>query len=301
VETSPTVIDETVLLVHGTGVSARSWGEQVRSLGRALRVVAVDLPGHGESDPTSEVTLEGYADAAQGVLEALGTRPVVAVGHSLGGAVALMLAARQRKIVNGLVLVSSCARLPSSGGILETLFWLLPDVIRKVVFVAMRAVFVAMAKKILFAPGAPPEAVRVGIEEIRTCRPETILKDTAVGRAMDLEELARGLSVPTLILCGGQDRLTPPALSERLRDLIPHSRLHLVAAAGHMLPLEAPQQVTDAILEFVGTCTGTDASRPLPAGGARWRSIVRRLLDKARAFVRGRMGPVRHAASPPLG
>jgi pimeloyl-ACP methyl ester carboxylesterase len=289
---SPATTDETVLLIHGAGMSARSWREQIGGLGHVLRVVAVDLPGHGDSDPTAEATVESYAEVARRVLDALGTGPVVVIGHSLGGAVALVLAARHPKLLKGLVLVSSCAKLPRTDGAPETLFWLLPGPIRKVVFLAMTHVFFAldaMAKKILFAPGASMEAVQLGIEEIRTCRPETILKDAAAARAMDLENLARGLAAPVLVLCGERDRLTPLALSERLRELIPDARLRLVAAAGHMLPMEAPQQVNGAILEFVRSCMAAGAPPPGPAGSEKRQSIVRRLLDQARAVLMSRL------------
>ncbi|HSD51489.1 MAG TPA: alpha/beta hydrolase, partial [Candidatus Methylomirabilis sp.] len=198
----------TVLLIRGSGVSVRSWTNQLHGLGHALRVLAIDLPGHGESDAISEVRLETYANTVRGVLDALGTGPVFAAGNSLGGAVALLLAARHPDAVTGLVLVSTCARLPESNGFLESLYPYLPASIRK-------HLFFSMTKKIQFAPTAPRQAILLGMEEIRSCRPETILKDLAVARAMDLQDVAPGIRVPTLILCGGRDKLTGPALAER--------------------------------------------------------------------------------------
>ncbi len=271
----------TVLLIHGAGVSARSWTNQLRGLGRALRMLAIDLPGHGKSDEISEARLEGYADATRGVLDALGTGPVFAAGHSLGGAVAQLLAARHPDAVTGIVLVSTCARLPESNGFLESFYRYLPAPIRKILFFSM-------SKKILFAPTAPREAILLGMEEIRSCRPETILKDLAVARAMDLQDVARGIRVPTLILCGGRDKLTAPALSERLSQLIPGSRLLILERAGHMLPLEAPEWVNQEILGFVRSVARREVGPISFLGRVVKRSILRRLIDIGKTlFGRG--------------
>ncbi len=266
-----------ILLIHGAGVSARSWTNQLQGLSHALRLFAIDLPGHGESDPIPEATVEGYADVARGLLDALGTGPVFVAGHSLGGAVVQALVARHAEAVKGLVLLSTCAKLPRSESSLGRFLWYFPGPIRKVVFFSM-------AKKILFGSGAPSGAVRLGMEEIRTCRPETILNDVAAATAMDLEEVARGLRVPTLILCGSQDKLTPPELSKRLHDLIPGSRLEIVEGAGHMLPLEASERVNQALLELVESVTQREVRHVPRIRGVTKRSILRHLLDRVRAL-----------------
>lgn len=270
---------QTVLLIHGSAVSARSWTEQLRGLGQALGVLAIDLPGHGESDPIPDATVERYADACRCLLEALRTGPVFVAGHSLGGAVALALAARSAELVKGLVLLSTCAKLPEADSPWVGLLWYLPGPIRKLLFFSL-------AKKVLFAPGAPGRAVRLGMEEIRACRPETILKDVAAAKAMDLEEAAKALRLPTLILCGSRDKLTPPALSQQLHELIPGSRLEILEGVGHMLPLEAPERLHQALLAFVEFVTRSDVRRLPRIGGGTKRSVLRRLLDRGKALWR---------------
>src|SRR2546430_17584539 len=81
-------------------------------------------------------------------------------------------------------------------------------------------------------------------------------------------------SAPTLILCAGRDRLTPPALSEHLRTLIPRSRLSLVEGAGHMLLLEAPERVNQEILGFAASLRGEARSFTVE-WERRGRSLVR--------------------------
>lgn len=271
---------QTILLIHGSGVSARSWTNQLQGLGHALRVFAIDLPGHGESDPIIEPTIEMYADAAHGLLDALGTGPAFVAGHSLGGAVAQALAARHPEAVKGLVLLSACAKFPETEGSPGRVFyWYLPGPIRKLVFFAL-------AKKILFAPGSPRKAILLGMQEIRDCRPETILNDVAAAEAMDLEGVARGLRVPTLILCGSRDKLTPPALSEGLNALISGSRLHILEGAGHMLPLEVPERVNQELVDFVASVTRSEMCPLVHARGVTRRSMLRGLIDKAKGLLR---------------
>jgi len=155
----------------------------------------------------------------------------------------MALAARRPGAVRGLVLLSSCEKIPQSDGAAERLLAALPGPLR-------RMVFFSMARKVLFAPGAPAGAVTLGMEELRSCRPETLLKDMRAAEAMDLGGPAARLDVATLILCGSRDKLTPPALSARLTGLIPRSRLRIIEGAGHMLPLECPDRVNEEILEF---------------------------------------------------
>jgi len=138
--------------------------------------VAVDLPGHGESDPMPHVSVEEYGGVVAKFVDALGLGSVIVVGHSLGGAIAIALASQRSSRVRGLVLLASCVKLPAVDGWGERFLAYLPGPLRKLLFFAM-------AKKLLFAPGG---SVAVGMRELRACRPETILKDVHAAKAMDL-------------------------------------------------------------------------------------------------------------------
>jgi 3-oxoadipate enol-lactonase len=272
---------EIVLLIHGAGVSARSWMSQLQGFAGTLGVLALDLPGHGDSAPIWKPSVEGYAETARRLLEVLRTGPVWVVGHSLGGAVALALAARHPERVKGLVLISSCARLPESTTPLQRLIWhLSPTPVRNFLFLLT-------VRKVLFAPGAPPQAVALGMEELHACRLETLMTDAMIAQAMRLEETARRLRVPTLILCGSLDRLTPPALSAQLAGLIPGAQLNIIEQAGHMLPFERPDELNRRILDFVAS--GQPTGRPpFPRGRSGVRPMLRGLLAKARVAFRSR-------------
>lgn len=274
--------EEPILLIHGSGVSARYWTEQLRGLARTLRVLALDLPGHGESDPIADSSVEAYADVVAEFLAVLGTGPVFVAGHSLGGAVALALAARRAHAVRGLILLSSCAKLSRTNSWTENLLAYLPGPLRKILFFMM-------AKKMLFAPGASDLAVRLGMQELVACRAETILKDLQAAKAMDLTEQASGLDVPALIMCGSRDKVTPPVLSERLHELIRRSRLDIIERTGHMVLLEAPERVNRAILDFIGSLgVQREAASSRRFHEAPMRSLLRSLRDRARALFRCR-------------
>ena len=235
----------------------------------AVRVIAVDLPGHGESDPLPGVSVEEYAAVVAEFLIALECGPVVVIGHSLGGAIALALAARHPELVRGLVLIASCVKLPLVDSVGERLVAYLPGPLR-------RLVFFSMAKKVLFAPQAPADAIEIAMRDLRACRPETIMSDVRAARAMDLTEPAAALDVPTLVLAGARDRLTTPALAAGLSALIRGSWLRLADGAGHMLPMEAPEWVNREIATFVASL-----AEPLPSSATiatRRPSLARRVL-----------------------
>jgi len=271
---------QTILLIHGAGMSARSWTQQLRGLSASHRVLAMDLPGHGASDAVAESSLSSYADAACTLLTTLGIGPVFVAGHSLGGSVALALAEHRPELVKGLVLMSSCVRAPLHSGAFKALLGALPSPIH-------RMMFFSSARSFLFALGAPNRAVRLALRDLHNCRPETVRKDMAAAQAMNLEEAARSVRIPTLVLCGTSDMITPLRLSEKLTSLIPSSRLSVVDNAGHMLPLEASERVNQEILEFVASVEEDKTRQSISLQHVAKRRVVARIVDRMRAFYHG--------------
>lgn len=98
-------------LLHGAGGAADLWRRQLDGLGDVTRVVAPDLPGHGPLGGRGKPSVAGYAEWLEGFLAVLDAGPVVVVGHSMGGAVALTHALARREPLAGLVLVSTGAQL----------------------------------------------------------------------------------------------------------------------------------------------------------------------------------------------
>jgi len=267
----------TALLIHGSGMSARSWVNQLHGRLAALRMIAIDLPGHGESDLIPPATVEEHAAIVGDVLVALDCGPAVVIGHSLGGSIAIALAARRPALVRGLVLIASCVRLPLIDSVGERLVAYLPGPLR-------RLLFFSMARRVLFAPDVAAGAIATAMRDLRACRPETLAADVRAARAMDLTEEAAALDVPTLVLAGERDRLTTPALAERLSALIRRSRLAIVDGVGHMLPLEAPERINREIVAFVESLAEPPPASPSLAERA--PSFARRVHEWLRRLTR---------------
>jgi len=271
----PSPPSDTLLLIHGAGVSARTWVHQLRGLADVVRPIAIDLPGRRESDAIADPTLATYAEMTYQALRRLHAGPAFVAGHSLGGAVAQVLAELHPEIVKGLVLISTCAKIPRVDGTTRAL--------AAVPWPFRRAVLQWAARRTLLAPCASSDAIRLTLDEIRECRVSTIQSDVALGRAIDVEDAARRLRAPTLILCGGRDELTPPALSQQLGALIAGSRVEIVPSAGHMLPLEAPEVVNRAIVDFVrplASEAAPPAVAPAPSRRYALRFVVQRLVGR---------------------
>jgi pimeloyl-ACP methyl ester carboxylesterase len=207
------------ILIHGSGGDHRVWGLQTARLGGA---VAVDLPGHPDGQALDR--LEALAEALAPAIESI-AGPRVLVGHSLGGAAALELARARPDLVDGLVVIASGARLPVPGEVLER----------------VRADPAGERRRLMEWFIADPDRpiareVRAALE---ACDDATLAADYAACAAVDLRGRLAGLRAPALVIAGGDDRLTPPWLSEELARELPMAQTVLVPGARHMAMADA--------------------------------------------------------------
>jgi pimeloyl-ACP methyl ester carboxylesterase len=226
-----------VVFIHGAGGTHQHWLHQVRDLPQTP-TYALDLPGHGRSEGEGRDTIAAYGDWLVAFLDAAGLEQAVLVGHSMGGAIALDMALRFPARPVGLGLVATGARLRVAPAILDGL--------RQHHEAAVRLICDAA-----FGPEAPPEMARLGRRQMGAIPPEVIHSDFLACDAFDVLGRLAGIGAPTLVLCGTQDSLTPPKYSTYLRDQIPAARLHLVEGAGHMVMVEQPQKVSQALSSFL--------------------------------------------------
>ena len=253
----------TVLLVHGYIESVEFWAPVVRRLVQAgLDVVVVDQRGHGCSERgVAPFDAETLAGDVRSWVEGLDLHDAVLVGHSMGGVSAMAFSAMHPEVaaarLRGQVLVATLA-FP------EPLFGL-PDVqvdSRHVVGLLERAMR-HETLALLFVSrvfGTRPtrlalEATRQGI--LRTDR-QTRIDAMTMLRDFDLRPVLPSIAVPTVVVAGSHDQLTPLAGNELIAELIPGARLECLPGMGHMLMFEAPDAVTDAIVQATKPA---DASR----------------------------------------
>jgi pimeloyl-ACP methyl ester carboxylesterase len=227
-----------VCLVHGSGAQGSVWTRQLEGLADVARVLAPDLPGHGESGGEGATRIADSVEAVRGFLDALGVARVVLGGHSMGGAVAQAVALAYPERLAGLVLVGTGARLRVMPEIFERLARDPRDGARFVVEHAVAAdVDPGLAATLLRVTAAAPPAVLAG--DFRACD------------AFDVMDRIAAVRVPTLVVCGAEDRLTPPRYATFLRDQIRGARLALIPGAGHYVQLEQPDETTEAIRAFL--------------------------------------------------
>jgi pimeloyl-ACP methyl ester carboxylesterase len=245
-----------VVLVHGYTLRVAVWTLQLeRWPTRGRRIVAYDQRGHGRSTVGADgITAAAMATDLAAVLEHLELRDAVVVGHSLGGMVLQQLALDRPDVVaervRRLVLLSTAARgTPWAGSPLL-------GVVERGGGPYGRLTPGAMARRELgfflaaigVGPRAPAWIVERGQELTASCPPATITEAGRVLLRFDVSEQIGAITAPTTVVCGRADRLTPLRESVRLAARIPGARLEVVAGAGHLLMLEAPDDLEELVL-----------------------------------------------------
>jgi pimeloyl-ACP methyl ester carboxylesterase len=210
------------------------------AIGDAHTAVAIDLPGHGQSPGLGFRGIGDYTAFVVELAAALGWDRFVVVGHSMGGAVALLTALYHPERLAGLVLVDTGARLRVN-----------PIVLREARAAAADGRAPAMDRAWAFARETPQSVVDAlqaltGDTDPRVTCADWIADDTfdVMGRVADIR-------VPTLAVCGAEDRLTPVKYHQFLAAQIPGCRLVVVEGAGHWVFWEQPAPFTQAVRSFL--------------------------------------------------
>jgi len=251
-----------VVLLHGFPLDGRMWAGQIEALAGAgagvgagrHRVIAMDLRGFGASKSADAFTMESLADDVHALAEKLGGRgimPFVLAGLSMGGYVALAYVQKYPADLRGLILVDTKADADSAEG--KRGRDQMIELVRKE---GSKAVAEKMEPKML-APGTlsgRPQIVKQLRGMMEACGAGTIEHALeAVRERKDATAALASIPVPTLIVVGEHDAITPPAVAEGMHKAIPRSELVVIKGAGHMSPLEQPEQVNHALRQFLGT------------------------------------------------
>jgi pimeloyl-ACP methyl ester carboxylesterase len=229
-----------IVFIHGSGDSARIWRLQVEHLG-PQRAFAIDLPGHGKRPDSlpPEVSVQDYARIAREIVrdELRLTQPIIA-GHSLGGAIALQMGLDYGDELSGLILIGTGARLRVHPDLLEG---------------ARSGSEVSSRQLTLLA--VPPENAASVPEQLMREGPQSeqhmLYRDLSACNVFDCMARLSEIHLPTLIICGTDDRLTPPKYSQYMHDHIAGSTLRILPHAGHYVMREQPDAVNTAIDEFL--------------------------------------------------
>jgi 3-oxoadipate enol-lactonase len=236
-----------LVCIHGAGSSSVLWMDVVRRIAAHRRVVAPDLPGHGQSDlwhPLSDVTVEHYRDAVGTTCAQLGIARAILVGHSLGGAVALACAAAWPERVAGLVLINTALQLTAPPELVARLE-------REIARGPGRPTAEAWLAKMAWSPSTPRELLQRWAGLALSAPPAVTLADFRASERFLGRPLAAQVRVPSLVLGGADDLLTPPERSIELGAELRGARVEIVPRAGHMIIQEQPDALFAALDPFL--------------------------------------------------
>ncbi len=235
-----------VVFANSLGSDLRIWSPVVDRLGNSLRVVRYDMRGHGLTAPAAPpYSMIDLARDLEELLDHLQIQRAIVCGISVGGMVALQLAARRRDLVDGLVLCDTGYRLGSTASWNQRIAEVNEGGLAAISAGIMERWFTSAYRS------EQPEQVagyRYMLEQSTTAGYVGIC---AALRDANLEAEARALSCPTLVLCGDEDVATPPDLNRSLASAIPAARFELVTGAGHLPCIEQPAAVAGLIRSFV--------------------------------------------------
>ena len=267
-----------IVLAHGYVLSLRAWHYQQRDLAGEFRVVAYDQRGHGASQEAAsgDYSIQALGRDLAAVLDAVAPpgRPAVVAGHSMGGmtvlsyadqfpdevprrlAGAALLDTTAVDVVRGTVFSGGSAMAASIMGVAAARAVGLrpPDRLR------FSNVAMVLTREIGLSSGASAAHVAFTQELALQCPKGVSSSLMPALTSLDVREAARRLRVPTMVLVGEADRITPPGASRQLVKLLRQGELVVLPGVGHMAPLEAHRDVTAHLRAFARRCLERSAA-----------------------------------------
>jgi pimeloyl-ACP methyl ester carboxylesterase len=260
------------VLVHGMGGRWQHWLETIPALARHGRVVALDLPGFGDSEPPAAVTsLDGFADAAAELARSLDINRVVFVGHSMGGPIALRFASRHPGLAEAIVLVGGAVyQFSALLGLRDVLRFLVqrpretaaiaaeivtaglpaPGPLRRRVASSPRLRRLFLSPYVLDPVSLSPDVAALIVDGAGA--PGVLPAVRAIARA-DPREGMDGVGCPILSIASDGDRIAPLGDTKAFHRDVPRARTVVLEGCGHMTMLERPQAFNAQLLAFATT------------------------------------------------
>ncbi len=223
-----------LVFIHGAGSSSLSFYYQTRYFQNSE---AIDLPGHPEREPCASV--KEYVDWLRAYIIGQGYQDVVLVGHSMGGAIAQTYALEYAQYLAGLVLVGTGARLRVSPTYLDGCK------------AAIQDSTAWLENYRLNLAGVEPFLQQMLVDKHLEIGPAVQLNDFLCCDVFDIMDRVHQIYVPTLVICGSKDIMTPVKYASYLANYISDARCRIIRNATHAVLLEKPQQANKAIEEFV--------------------------------------------------
>ena len=227
-----------LVFVHGSGGDHTIWIHQYKQMNDEFNIAALDLPGHGRSEGKGEQDVALYVEWVRKIIKKLNLRKPVLIGHSLGAAISLTFAIKYGDLLSGIVPVGGGVRMPVNEMILEGL-------------TTDPAAVIALAAKFSISKKNRERLMSPLYEALSKVNPDIIYGDFLACDRLDIASEILQISTPALVVCGADDKMMPPAMSQFLTDHISGSKLSFIEDAGHMVMLEEPEAFNREIRMFV--------------------------------------------------
>jgi 3-oxoadipate enol-lactonase len=231
-----------IVFLHGVGSDKSVWRPQLEHFGATRGAIAFDYPGYGDSDPAPQgTTRDDYAAAILSAMRELGLERAHVCGLSLGGVIAIAMHHAAPDRCASLILADTFAVHPEGRAIYE----------RSLAGSSDLPATAEARVDVLLAQPADPHVRREVVEAMSRIDPAAYRIGAEAVWLADQRDRAAAIRVPTLIICGDEDRPTPPDLSRELHAMIAGSRLAMIPNAGHLTNLEQPDAFNRLVGEFV--------------------------------------------------
>jgi pimeloyl-ACP methyl ester carboxylesterase len=234
--------EKSLIFIHGSGSDHTGWVQQYSQLHKQFNIVAVDLPGHGASTGSGENTVENYCLWIKKILDNLKPPKPILIGHSLGAAITLRFALNYPQDIVGIVPVGGGIKMPVNPDLLAGLK-------------TNPALAIELISKFSLAKENRPKLFEPLKNSLAKANLDVLYGDLSACAKLDLREDINKINLPTLVICGEQDKMTPADLSRQIASAITGAQLRLIAGAGHMVMLEKPEDFNAAISKFASSLT----------------------------------------------
>ena len=223
-----------LLFIPGAGAGKEEWIYQAEYFNDSEAIV---LPGHPDGKPCTSI--DDYVEWLHGYVHQRRYQDVILVGHSMGGAIAQLYGLKYGEEVKALVLIGTGARLRVLPTLLTALEEMVTDVAAWQKFWEERYRLVA------------PEVKRLVMEAERLIGPAVMLNDMLCCDKFDIMDRVHTIKLPTLVICGSEDEMTPVKYAKYLADRIEGATQVIIEGAAHLVFLEKPEEVNQAMEKFL--------------------------------------------------
>lgn len=229
-----------LVMCHGAGGNGHPWTMHFAAIGERHSPISIDMPAHGRSGGLeSPKTVADYCTFLNKFVEALRLAPFVLLGHSMGGGITIEYALTYPEKLKGIILMGTGAKLR-----------VLPEALEQMKRV-MQGREPVKYDRMAYSEKTPMEVVRQGWMEQSKTDPRIRYHDFLACDAFDRMKDLQSINLPTLIICGVDDVLTPMKYAEHMEKNIRGAKLVRIDEGGHAAPSEKPEEFSKAVVEFL--------------------------------------------------